>query len=195
MYISNKIKKGIFALNQVKNILSTETLKMLYFSLIHSHLIYCLEVWGNSSSVNKIFKLQKKAVRIIYKQSYRSHTEPLFKLSGILKVKDLYESKLLLFAYDYKNNVLPKSFINFFPNRNLSRITRQSNNINITIPRTCFSAQSVTHKIVSTWNELSNELKTFKYRRSFKRNIKINILNIYSDHITCSNAGCQQCFP
>ena len=48
--------------------------------------------WGNANSavLNKTIKLQKRAIRIINNAGYNSHTDPLFKISGILKVQDLY---------------------------------------------------------------------------------------------------------
>ena len=51
-----KINNGLFALNQVKHILPTQTLITIYFALIHSHLTYCLEIWGGSSHITKLNK-------------------------------------------------------------------------------------------------------------------------------------------
>ena len=67
---SKKINSGLFALNSLKNILPQNTLRTIYYSLIHCHITYCLEVWGNSTSINKIQLLQKCALRSIYKQPY-----------------------------------------------------------------------------------------------------------------------------
>ena len=191
--VSNKINRGIFALNQVKNILPFDSLRTLYYTLIHSHMIYCLEVWGNSSSMNKIVKLQKRAIRIIHKKSYRSHTEPLFKQSRILKITDLYKVKLSLFAYDFKTSLLPKSFVNFFPVNNTRIVTRQLNNLYITRPRTTFSASSVAHKIVHVWNNLSIDIKSLTTRPTFSRNLKQQHIDSYLDTIICSNVQCHQC--
>ena len=53
--------------------------KSLYLTLIHSHLIYGITAWGNSSATNKLYLLQKKALRLINNKAYASHTDPLFK--------------------------------------------------------------------------------------------------------------------
>ena len=37
----------------------------------------------------KIFKLQKKAIRIISLAKYNAHTEPLFKTLNLLKINDI----------------------------------------------------------------------------------------------------------
>ena len=38
----------------------------------------------------KIFKLQKKAIRIISLAKYNAHTEPLFKTLNLLKMNDIF---------------------------------------------------------------------------------------------------------
>ena len=39
-------------------------LRSLYFSLIHSRLQYGIEAWGNSNSIHKLLRVQKRAVRV-----------------------------------------------------------------------------------------------------------------------------------
>ena len=80
---------GIF--NRVKNLLPHTALKSLYYTLIHSHMTYGIHAWGNASSIAKLFVLQKRAIRIINNNKYRTHTEPLFKSENILKITDLYK--------------------------------------------------------------------------------------------------------
>ena len=54
-------------------------LRSLYFSLIHSRLQYGIEAWGNSNSIHKLLRVQKRAIRVINNnKKYRHHTDPLF---------------------------------------------------------------------------------------------------------------------
>ena len=69
-------------------------IKTIYSSLIESHINYCLVLWG--TNYDRIFKLKKKAVRIISFAHYKSHTSPLFKSLGILNIKDMYNMGFLL---------------------------------------------------------------------------------------------------
>ncbi len=73
---------------------------------------YGLSAWGNGATAQRIFLLQKRAIRIINKKKYRSHTEPLFKSNNILKLDDLYKLQVALFMYDLQAHNLPKSFEN-----------------------------------------------------------------------------------
>ena len=63
-----KIKCGIGMLRRSKNLLTSKAKRLLYFGQIHSHLCYCLVVWGSMLSKQLITKLtnaQRKAVALI----------------------------------------------------------------------------------------------------------------------------------
>ena len=178
----------------MKHFLPHSALKSLYYSIIHCHFTYCISVWGNSSSSEKLFKLQKRAVRIINKSNFRSHTDPLFKADLILKLNDLYQLFSSLFMFDYKYGNLPQSFRNFFnvPN-DQNRQTRQLNNIYTNIPRTNFSAASPFHSIPNVWNNLRNPLKEHTKRNKLIKSLKEEYFNRYLINVTCENPRCTQC--
>ena len=108
----HKKSHALFGIKQVKNILPTDFLKILYFTLIQPHLTYQILPWGNANStaLHKTILLQKRAIRIMNKAQYNSHTEPLFKKSKILKVKDMFEYQVIQFMNDFLMRKLPFSF-------------------------------------------------------------------------------------
>jgi hypothetical protein len=114
MQTMKKISKSLYILQSTKNILSEKSLTNLYYALVHSHLIYGIHIWSCTalSNLTSLEKLQKKALRIITKSTYNSHTEPLFKATGILPLKYLTSFFKLLFMYDFMHNLLPDSFSN-----------------------------------------------------------------------------------
>ncbi len=69
----------------VKNVLTPAALKALYYSLIHSHLIYCTYIWSCApiSAINDLGRKEKAAIRLIHNAPYNEHTEGLFKSSVI----------------------------------------------------------------------------------------------------------------
>ena len=89
--INSKISRALFAIKQLKFSLPKERLLTLYFSLLHPYLTCGILAWGNASTniLRKTETLHKRALRTVHNKSYYSHTDPLFKQSGILKVSDL----------------------------------------------------------------------------------------------------------
>ena len=95
-YIKNKLNSSINALRKVKNILNTNHLTTLYYSLIYPYIDYDLSLWGSThkSHVNKIFTKQKTATRTITGTQYNVHTNPLFIKLKVAKLNDLYKLQI-----------------------------------------------------------------------------------------------------
>ena len=115
-YISKKISKGIGILNKARKYLPRSCLTTLYYSFVYPYLNYCLEVWGKSTEnvMSKIFKLQKRAVRVISNEVWRAHSEPLFDKLKILPIKKIYIYKIGTLMYKYHKGLLPTIFNNVF---------------------------------------------------------------------------------
>ena len=87
-HVEAKISKSLYIMNSVKNILPFFTMKMLYYSLIYSHLNYGVIHWGSAFKyrLGTMIKLQKRAVRVITKSKISAHTSPLFLKTYILQI-------------------------------------------------------------------------------------------------------------
>ena len=110
--ISNKIARTLGIMCRLKNFLPTHVLRILYNSLIFPHLQYSILAWG--FRMGRLDKLQKRAVRIITRSKYNSHTDPLFRKFNLLKAKDLFELNVLKLFYKYKKKSLPFYLSNMF---------------------------------------------------------------------------------
>jgi len=106
--ISNKICKIIGIMKKLKNYFPEITLKILYNSLINSHLNYGILCWGYRC--NSIVKLQKKALRTISNSKYNAHTQPIFKRLRILTVQDILTRKLYKLYFRLVHKKLPEYF-------------------------------------------------------------------------------------
>lgn len=96
--VCNKVSAGLFALQRLSNILNINTLKCVYFSLIQSHILYGLLLYGstNSENLNKILILQKRAIRIMLKLKWCESAKEHFSQLGIMTVFSLYIVELVL---------------------------------------------------------------------------------------------------
>ena len=93
--IANKISRTLGVMNRLKRYLPISAMKLMYDSLILSHLQFGITNWGFEWDL--ISKLQKRALRIMTNSGYNAHTEPLFKQLYLLKVKDIFDVQCMKF--------------------------------------------------------------------------------------------------
>ena len=79
-YISKKISKSVGIMHRSRFNLSSKTKLSLYDTLIYLYIIYCNLAWSSTyvTNLNRIFYLQKRAVRIITNAEFHAHSDPLF---------------------------------------------------------------------------------------------------------------------
>ena len=112
-----------------RDYLSINELKSIYHAVFSSHLNYASQIWGLSDTkyTDKIFKIQKNAVCMMTPAGFNAHTSTIFKSLGIIKVHDQITLLNCLFAHDFLNGKLPKSFENTFSK--LSDVGSSGNNV------------------------------------------------------------------
>ena len=88
--VAHKISRTTGILNKLKHFLPQHILRTMYNSIILPHINYGTLAWGYQTQ--RIFILQKKAVRIIMLSKYNAHTAPIYKELKLLKVSDIYKN-------------------------------------------------------------------------------------------------------
>ena len=88
-FVSKKISKSVGIIAKARFYLSSQTLMTLYYSHVYPFLTYRNVAWSSTyrSSVNCIYLLPKRLVRLITKPHYLAKTTPLFSRLKVL-VKD-----------------------------------------------------------------------------------------------------------
>ena len=106
----------MFFLYKTMHVLGCQALHTLYQSLVEPHMSYCCEIWGSTyqSRLEKLFHLQKKAIRIIYNLNYHDHTPVFFHSSKILKLHDLVTCNTMIILYKVNNHSLTGRVQAFF---------------------------------------------------------------------------------
>ena len=114
--LSNKIARNVGMLNTLKHFLPVYIMKTLNSSFIASHLQYCTLLWANChvTNIRKLQLLQKKAIRIITSSHYIAHTDPLFSMTTLLKLDDLYKYQLGTFMHKVTHFQLPQHMSSMF---------------------------------------------------------------------------------
>ena len=97
-WIANKICSTLGVMNCLKRYLPLSALKIMYDSLILSHIQFGITCWG--FEWGRLAKLQKRTVRIITNSKYNAHTKPLFKDLHLLKITDIFDVQCMRFWYN-----------------------------------------------------------------------------------------------
>ena len=189
MHISFRFTVGV--MNRLKRYLPLSAMKLLYDSLILSHLQFGITNWG--FEWDRISKLHKRALRIMTNSRYNAHTEPLFKQLHLLKVKDIFEIQCLKFWYRYVNNKLPNYLRYMFTyNHELHEIkTRNHDRPHLYPTRTSGARNVLRHHIPELLDKFPPHLvDRFRTHSLFSvsHHIKCYLFDLYSydcDEIDC----------
>ena len=155
----------------------------LYCTLILPYVNYSIIVWGNTyhSYMDKIFKLQKWAVRTISNNHYRSHSAPLFQSINILNVYDTYKLEMDVFMFRHFTYQLLNGF-----RESLSKqaechkyLTRNANDYTQSRNKKVFSDQTVRTSGPILWNSLLRNLKMSKTVEHFRNQFKKYFISQY----------------
>jgi len=179
--LCNKISKSLFCLNRIKNFVTPPAMKMLYFAMVHSHIVYCINVFScaNITTLSPLKIKQKEAIRIVCNAGYRDHTGPLFKRLGILPLDDLIKYSQLKFMHDYFHRKLPLSFNETWiqnRNRNPELALRNANNLYVPAHHLATTKRFPLFTFPKTWNDASDS-KYNPSRHVFLKSVKTAMLN------------------
>jgi len=101
--ITPKSNKACYIIRRSKLYLSNDALKMVYYAFFHSVMPYGLIFWGNSTHSTCVFKLQKRAIRIIMGARNNDLCREFFKILNILPLSAQYIYSLLMFVVNNRN--------------------------------------------------------------------------------------------
>ena len=111
-----KLKRSNGMLSKARHYIPYEELCSLYYAIFSSHMVYGCQVWGQNINVHteKVFRLQNRAMRIISFSDFHADSNPIYRETKILKLKDFIALQNCLFVHDNLNNNLPTCFNNYF---------------------------------------------------------------------------------
>ena len=174
-YISGKISKSIGVLYSIRHLVPENILNSLYYNFIYPYLYYGIIVWGNTytTHLQPIRILQKRAIRVINKQQYLSHSNPLFIASNILKVDEIYKFKLS--QYFFKHNLSE----NYSQTHSYSTRSRTNEEVVPEFQRLAVCQRSIHYAGPRIWNLLPQDVKSSESIHIFKNRAKSYFLASY----------------
>ena len=186
IFLEKKIARYVGVFAKLSYYLPCNTLIILYYSLVHTHLDYALPLRGATykSYLMKLKRLQNKALRIISKTKIRGKITPQYYKYEILKLEDLYNFEIAKLMYQFTHSKLPLNFNHYgaYASDVSSYSTRRTSSNDIFLPR--FMSSKTQHSIkyigAKIWNNIPSDLKNTSYSK-FKESYKKFLLSKYKN--------------
>ena len=175
-HISNKISKSIAILRILRFSFPKHILRMIYMSLIFSHINYCNLIWGSAynNTLEPLFRLQKKSVRLVNNSHYLDHSAPIFNSLKILTLQQVFQNNCLIFIYKcIKENKFPNFSNRLVRNNNIHQYnTRNNEDFRLPGGRLEIFRNAYLVQGLHLWNTLDMSIRNCSNLDTFKQNIK-----------------------
>ena len=147
----------------VRNLPSSQT-KQVYFAYFHSMATYGITIWGLSSCLEEIFKLQKKAIRILAGIGYTDSCRSFFRKLNILTMPSCLILACLEYAHTQKKTITKNVDVHNYN-------TRHANDMVIPYHRINKSQTNIHYTSIKLYNALPEDVKLLG-KRQFKHHLK-----------------------
>ena len=159
MELHRKLSRAIGMLCKIRHFVNLESLRMIYYGIFSSILLYGSQIWGQHNMiVKKLQTLQNKALRIMNFSPSRSSATPLFKKCNILKLEDNIKLQNFLYAHDSVRDNLPRSLCGKLSFVNSVYNTRSETYFQLDKIRTntiLYGTNSIKSKSIDVWNSVN----------------------------------------
>ena len=126
---SGKLSQACGVVCKIRHFADMKILRLIYFSLFHSHLQYCIiDGWrAHKTVIRPVQALQNRILTYMTFSNRTSSANNIFKLLKILKVPDLYQLNLKSLCISIMPISCPLLSITFFQNCTTYMIIAQDN--------------------------------------------------------------------
>ena len=181
--ICNKVSKACGALSKLRHCVDLDTLKNVYYALVHSYLRYGIIVWGNSIEKNKarLNALLNRVARIMTFAPFGIGTKPIFDFLKILDVSQIFSLETGKFMFKSKNGMLPISTIaNHFERQRAEHNHNLRNRTNSLITPfvllSTFKQKSIHNRGLNLWNDIPEAIRSSESFNILKKTLQIPFL-------------------
>ena len=195
--IYRRLTVSLYAMKKIKNFLSFETMKLLYYSFFHSHLEFSSTflMLTSNKNIDKIESLQKKAIRLLMGLPRISHTAEAFWALNILPFRKLGIFNVIKFLFQFKRDQLPPTFKkDFMLSKNIKNANLRNRN-DFYIPRVKSIKIGLLppHNFSKIWYENKRHFSKLS-NINLISNFKQNLIEDFYQQNKCSNSNtCYVC--
>jgi hypothetical protein len=156
VHICSKASRQVNALLRLSNLLDQDTKLTLYKAFISSNYDYCPVVWSfcNRTLLNKLCKLQRRALRFVV-NDYESEYDELLNKCNTIKVSSLFIVKIAIEMFKVAKNMSPPFVLDLFQYQSNGYSLRNSTAFLLKSPNTTrYGKLCFVFLGIKIWNEL-----------------------------------------
>ena len=169
--IEGRIARSVGVLSELRHLFPSSALLFLYYALIHPHLSSGVPIWGSTYStyIQKLQRLQNKAISIISNASRKNSVTPLCKKYGVLKLVALFNYEMAKIMHQFFKQTLPSQLNCLFDQLSIvhERCSRSKTKQNLYIPKFSTFRRQNPFKLQGSkiWNSVTTDLKQQTFRK------------------------------
>jgi len=168
----SKLNTAYFVIRTIQAIMSPETLRIVCFAYIHSIMSYGIILGGIQTYSDKIFKIQKRVIRIITSSRMRDSYMELFKKLELLTLYSQYIFSVSIFVVKNKHLFHTNNQTHSIHTRFKTNLHPPTANLTKFQKGVYYSAINIFNNFPHNIKDLANELVPF--RNALKRFLLIN---------------------
>ena len=151
-----QISKSICLLKRSRQYVNQNSLINIYNSLVLPHFTYCSNVWNDGSRIhlNKFYKLQKRAARVITGSSYDIRSKEIFAHLEWEPIENILKKREISMTFKSLTRQLPEYISDMFTITNNATYRLRSNDrkLHLDKPNTDFMKKSFAYRAAFEWN-------------------------------------------
>ena len=152
------ILNNIALLKRARSFVSRDSLIKMYNALVWPHFNYCSTIWndGCCSIIDKLFKLQKRAARVITGDTYDVRSTQTLDSLNWLPLEELLKQREIIMAFKILSGRSPRYLEKLFSVSQNDNYNLRSNQTKLKLPKpkTNFLKRSFSYRAAKSWNEL-----------------------------------------
>lgn len=160
----SKLSKVCYTINFLSRYLTEKSLRIVYHSNLESLMRYGIVFYGSNSDVKHVFVTQKRAIRAMYKMSFRDSCRGVFRREEIMTVYALYIYECLLFLFKNRSRFTVHTNSHTYDTRTLD--------LSYPIHRLSLTEEHPSYMCLRLYNKLPVRIKALADLPTFRKEIK-----------------------
>lgn len=176
-YVCKKMAKKINFFSRIANKLNRNTRVIVYNTILAPHINYCSTILflSNQTQVERVQKLQNRAMRIILSQKRDTNIQVMLNKLEWMSVRQKLVADVLTFVYKTINNLQPEYLSACFQTNENCYVTRQTNLLKLPLYKKSATQRSLMYEGAKIYNDIPNNIKQCNSLSIFKNLIRIYV--------------------